>query len=843
MSNRRRTLRLPLRRPRMERLEGRRVLSGDQGDWDQTLPWSEANSLTLSFAPDGTRIGQHTSSLFATLGNWSSREWQDAVVGAFQTWARTSNINVGVVKDDGSPFGTAAPNYGDPRFGDVRLGAVPMSLDSLAVAIPHDDPVAGSWSGDVLFNSEVNFASIDEVFAVALHEIGHVLGLGHSADPQSPMYETLDASRRTPSAADLQALQGLYGSRAPDLHEEESGNDTLDRATRIKYADEAEEGAAIYDGSTPLVVYGDVGGSADTDLFRLDILPGYTGPVTVRIVTAGISQLAPHLTLLSRRGQVLESVAVLAGQDATLVIPAATDGKYYLQIDGPESGLADTGAYALVATFDARLTVSQADITRVVRAGRRITGLDQEEISEADTRRMFQNPQQLPTLDDDSHTDDDPGSGVTLAPVGESARLSQYRIVASLSDANDKDYYRLELSETSAGTDLLLRLQSLDVDGLIPRLGIVDDAGNEVPLRVLANGLGQFVARAEGVARKRPYFIRVEHAANAASFTTGNYELNVIASVLPLDLTVFAHGSLPADRGHVEHSLLVARSQLFSLALESSASGGVVWATVYDDHQRPVHLIAGEAGETRSATSVLLDPGAYTVVFGAQGAPSGTTLDYSLVGTRLDEPIGPPLVDSTATQIYSCTDLSGLFCFPGPVVTSIPILVIPVPTPTIPFPSNVNVQPPADKWYWQTNPKSTNLVNPLDVNNDSSVTPLDALVVINDLNTHGARQLPPPPVQSAWLDTNEDGFVSPLDVLVVINELNRAAVGEGEGASVATLENLTQSLLVMPATGNGSLVQSADVNIGGGMTLAPITPGGHLKRKILQRRVRIELSE
>ena len=69
-----------------------------------------------------------------------------------------------------------------------------------------------------------------------------------------------------------------------------------------------------------------------------------------------------------------------------------------------------------------------------------------------------------------------------------------------------------------------------------------------------------------------------------------------------------------------------------------------------------------------------------------------------------------------------------------------------------------------------------NPARPLDVNNDMFVSPLDALVVINALNSRGAssdlgaRQNR----LDSYLDTNGDRSMSPLDALIVINELNRS---------------------------------------------------------------------
>jgi VCBS repeat-containing protein len=76
----------------------------------------------------------------------------------------------------------------------------------------------------------------------------------------------------------------------------------------------------------------------------------------------------------------------------------------------------------------------------------------------------------------------------------------------------------------------------------------------------------------------------------------------------------------------------------------------------------------------------------------------------------------------------------------------------------------------ADVWH--------NALLPYDVNGDSFVTSLDALIPINELNRVGAG-----PMTSfagrGMLDVNHDGMLTSLDPLLVINELNRAE-GEGE---------------------------------------------------------------
>jgi len=83
-----------------------------------------------------------------------------------------------------------------------------------------------------------------------------------------------------------------------------------------------------------------------------------------------------------------------------------------------------------------------------------------------------------------------------------------------------------------------------------------------------------------------------------------------------------------------------------------------------------------------------------------------------------------------------------------------------------------------------------NAVQPSDVNGDTIVSPVDVLLVINQLNALGSAMLPSVPTDSPaelqFVDTNNDGLLSPLDALLVINELNdlagepSQAVGEGE---------------------------------------------------------------
>jgi large repetitive protein len=78
-----------------------------------------------------------------------------------------------------------------------------------------------------------------------------------------------------------------------------------------------------------------------------------------------------------------------------------------------------------------------------------------------------------------------------------------------------------------------------------------------------------------------------------------------------------------------------------------------------------------------------------------------------------------------------------------------------------------------------------NYLMPHDVDGDYRISPLDALIVINQLNTAGSGSLQdrtPPSNRSGLIDTDGDNTLSPLDALTVINSLNG---GEGETIKAA----------------------------------------------------------
>ena len=89
----------------------------------------------------------------------------------------------------------------------------------------------------------------------------------------------------------------------------------------------------------------------------------------------------------------------------------------------------------------------------------------------------------------------------------------------------------------------------------------------------------------------------------------------------------------------------------------------------------------------------------------------------------------------------------------------------------------------------------SNFDNLLDVDDDGEVTREDAQRIIDTINDEGARAVPNGPNRvnvfpagTPFPDTNMDGFLSPIDALLVLNEVNgfNGDQPSGEGEAAAT---------------------------------------------------------
>ncbi|QDU21293.1 matrixin family metalloprotease [Urbifossiella limnaea] len=622
-------------RPRLDALEGREVPA------QFGVAWGDPTHLTLSFVPDGTPAEGTPSTLFATLDAAVGRAaWQGAVLRAVQTWSELGNLNVGLVADAGQPFGTPGETQGDARFGDIRVGAVPMTAE-LANAVPPDPFLSGTLAGDVFLNTAGHFDPAN-LYGVALHEVGHALGLGPSADPRSVMYNQFSGNT-VPTASDTAALRALYGVRAPDANEGDKGNAEPKTATRIHYP-QSPTGAEIF--SAPLVGYGDVTTRQDVDTFYLSPPGGYTGPMTVRVQTAGVSFLAARLSIVDLNNRVLAQAVGggSAGGVLSLTLPSVNpSAKYYVRVEAAPGGPVGVGRYAVAVTMDRLQLPTVTPLDAVLRG-------PYDTLDANDLYAVFTDPDHA-FYDDDLHADDTIDVATSLPATPGYAADSHYRVVASLADAADNDFYRVRAPDVRTAQVMTATVRAVDLNAVAPRVELLDGSNRVIPARVLVNGNGTFTVQATGVPpRKANYFVRVYEAGGAS----GNYALDVSFGTTAAAVSDFAAGTLAGAGAASGFNVYVGQTQLFGLTLTATGAAAAVRVQIRSaaDPTGPALFdLTAAAGDTVSGPALVLPPGAYVVTFTASADATGP-LGFVLSGSTLTDPVGPVAGDTTLTPQY-----------------------------------------------------------------------------------------------------------------------------------------------------------------------------------------------
>jgi hypothetical protein len=627
-------------------------------------PWADGYHLTLSFAPDGTAIAGHTSQLFKSLDAIKpAAVWQSEILRALETWAVHANISVGVVTDGGEPFGVTGLTQGDARFGDIRIGAQPMSPLALSVSVPPDPFVSGTWAGDVLLNSAVKFDGTGtDLYSVMLHEFGHALGLPDSNDPNSVMYGHATQPRNALAPSDVAAIRALYGVRTSF-----GGNETLATAKPIPYP------SATYGGESPLVTWGDMTTLSDADFYSVSASTDDPGPMTFRLQTAGISLLEPRLTVYDASGNVLGTAQStnLTGGTITVHLNSPTGGAlYYIKVQGATQNVFGIGRYGLAVSFDNLLQVSPASIDAVLR-GR------YDRLPPATIEQIFLEPGDVLFGDNNSTNNSFTTAQPLTTPAGYQSN-SHYLTYASLGEAGDNDYYKVQTPAASGQPVVLTAsVNSVGTHGVNAQIQLFDGSQKPVSARVLVNGYGLYTIQATGLLPDATYYLRVGAAAGELE-NVGNYSLAVDFHDPTTLLTKFTQGALDQSKLQKSGTVYVAQNQLFQFTLSASAPndpiGTAVQMTIVDSHGHTVFNLTANAGDTVSGNSLFLVPGAYTVTFtvvqggGALTAP----VDFELDGTVLSDPIGPVLKDPTLKPKYICPTDPTSYCYPNGKMTKIP---------------------------------------------------------------------------------------------------------------------------------------------------------------------------
>jgi Matrixin len=648
----------------LESLE-RRQLMANYGN-----PWPEGSRLTFSFAPDTTDLVGNPSRLFQTLNDGRMNSvWQGQIARALQKWAVHTDLNVGLRLDQGQAFGVNGFSIGDPRFGDIRIGAHVMDPGVLAISVPYDPARAGTLTGDILLNSDFSFDGDPyDLMTVMLHEAGHVFGLDHSTDPASPMFARANNPIADLTAGDIAAIRALYGQRPLDRFDQQGSNDTFGDARPI----ESPNG---YDGSTPLALFGDLTTASDVDYFKFTTPSddnGYVGPITVQLRTAGISLAQASISVLTDAG------VVIATDVSTITFQAsADDNQFVIRIDSESADEFAIGRYAVAVSFDTRNVVSQPTIEQVLLG-------PHEQADAATLRSLFLNAQGV-FLFPDGATNDSIGQATSI-PFSNDRRVET---IGSVESTTDRDVYRIVMPAAGTWT---MNLWTTDSRGLAPALRILNAGGAVMSPRLLANGNQMVVVQTDGVASGAELYLEVSGA------RTGNYFLSVDQATPVSQLDTFAAGPSRVNGVARMDRLYVGESQLMHLLLSVAPhadSTARLFVQLINEAGEVVFNLWARQGESASRGSILLRPGEYQVRYLSTGTrpapngrigpntrtsisearlpvvsiPAGPTLNFSLQGSTLSGPIGPAVRNPLLRPRFRHPTIPDAFIFPGTPLT------------------------------------------------------------------------------------------------------------------------------------------------------------------------------
>jgi len=180
--------------------------------WGETNVLGDAANVSYSFADSNYTC--HDSITCFSLDSFMPSGYQDIITSAFDTWASATNLTFTEVND---------------QSGDIVLGGESIdgagnvlahSLTSYTVSHNTVESISYISSNGIHFDDAETW-SIDgspetgefDLFTIALHEIGHSLGLGHTDDINALMYPYYSGVN-TLNTDDINGIQYLYGVSA-----------------------------------------------------------------------------------------------------------------------------------------------------------------------------------------------------------------------------------------------------------------------------------------------------------------------------------------------------------------------------------------------------------------------------------------------------------------------------------------------------------------------------------------------------------------------------------------------------------------------------------------------------
>ncbi|MEM8896812.1 MAG: matrixin family metalloprotease [Bacteroidota bacterium] len=160
-------------------------------------PKEPGGTLTFSFQEENGVVNTHAqinfpSRSFSSLPSYAKEE----IRRALREWSAAANIDFEELPENSQS--------------DIRFWVAEIRQSGIGYPRYPDLPCS-SFSGNVIIQENVRFNTCETFHLFLLHEIGHVLGLGHvnTANIMSPDFE--DFNLNGLQAGDIQGIAELYG--------------------------------------------------------------------------------------------------------------------------------------------------------------------------------------------------------------------------------------------------------------------------------------------------------------------------------------------------------------------------------------------------------------------------------------------------------------------------------------------------------------------------------------------------------------------------------------------------------------------------------------------------------
>jgi hypothetical protein len=608
--------------------------------------WPDARNLSISFPADGVQIGTYENGINELLdGIAETQQWQELALRAYQTWAIHADINVGLRNDLNNAFGTPGMIVGDPRFGEFRIGAFP-SKGLVGSSVPFQ-AVAGTYSGDLVLNSNAEFAFHDwsdnqgpdpaevdqgqrDLFSLLLHETGNTLGLDDSKSDWTVMFGQYTVPKGVLTAEDIARVQALYGQRTDPYELVDNG--------QIQTASIVHTPVGFDPRTQVIRSRGSLLSADDVDYYKIVPLAGMDS-VKIRVNSSGVSLLKSRLEILDSAGKNLAQTASLSvfESDNELTIGGLADrSEIYVRVSAADPGdVYSVGDYWLEADY------RQADFSGVrERLGGYLTSTADQLYASSDLSNfssISSRSRAVDLFDAERGVNDSVSTAAAIAPTP-NLSTNSYQFQSSVSGRYDVDFFKITAPASIEGR-LIVHLAGVGDDAADLRMKVVDSDGNPVGTSARLSSDGTFSIEVAQPQASRDYFIRVSVDPSSA-VGVGDYVAVAEFETPSTQMHELVGGDLTegVDR-YVRWTAAKSKLFRFDLSATSDTPGQAVRLTVYDAHTREVKMVAvTQAGVTRSALA-WLQQGEYILRFTAlsDGTEAVTGANFMLLADGISD--------------------------------------------------------------------------------------------------------------------------------------------------------------------------------------------------------------